>query len=368
MTSVCTGSLILGAAGLLARLSRRLPLGLARPSRLFGAEPVAERVVFDRNRVTGGGVTAGIDFALALTAAIRGEDHARLVQLALEYDPAPPFNSGSPERAGEALLAAYQRADGEPRRRGPRRRGIRAVARGMTTDLPTASSRPIRRAAPGRCRSGAASSASGRGPRSTAGRSRRSACPICAARCSATTSTSRSIPTRSQRVLLDNAANYVKPDIVKTLLKPTIGRGLLSSDGALWRDQRRIVAANFAPGRDRRADPGLRRRRAAGDGWLDRARATWPRQATATTMRIIADSLFAGDPRLTTEAAMDHITAALEGVSEARLQAMLGLPLMPWSLRGRRARRGQVYLARDPDRRWSATACPTAAPTISSAA
>ena len=64
-------------------------------------------------------------------------------------------------------------------------------------------------------------------------------------------------------------------------------------------------------------------------------------------MRIIADTLFAGDARLTTEAAMDHITAALEGVSEARLQALLGLPLMPWSLRGRRARRGQIYPARD---------------------
>jgi cyclohexyl-isocyanide hydratase len=63
--------------------------------------------VFDRNRVTGGGVTAGIDFAFALTAAIRGERHARLVQLGLEYDPRPPFDSGSPERAGPELVAAY---------------------------------------------------------------------------------------------------------------------------------------------------------------------------------------------------------------------------------------------------------------------
>jgi cytochrome P450 len=67
-------------------------------------------------------------------------------------------------------------------------------------------------------------------------------------------------------------------------------------------------------------------------------------EATATTMRIIADALFAGDPRLTTQAAMDHITAALDGVSEARLQVLLGLPLMPWSLRGKRARNGQVFL------------------------
>jgi cyclohexyl-isocyanide hydratase len=65
-------------------------------------------VVFDRNRVTGGGVTAGIDFAFALMAAVRGEKHARLVQLGLEYDPHPPFDSGSPERAGEEMVALYR--------------------------------------------------------------------------------------------------------------------------------------------------------------------------------------------------------------------------------------------------------------------
>ena len=109
VTSVCTGSLILAAAGLLGGYRAACHWAWRDHLRLFGAEPVAERVVFDRNRVTGGGVTAGIDFALALTAAIRGEGHARLIQLALEYDPAPPFDSGSPERAGEALLAAYGR-------------------------------------------------------------------------------------------------------------------------------------------------------------------------------------------------------------------------------------------------------------------
>lgn len=107
VTSVCTGSLILGAAGLLHGYRAACHWAWRDHLRLFGAEPVAERVVFDRNRVTGGGVTAGIDFAFALTAAVRGEDHARLIQLALEYDPAPPFDSGSPERAGEGLLAAY---------------------------------------------------------------------------------------------------------------------------------------------------------------------------------------------------------------------------------------------------------------------
>ena len=108
VTSVCTGSLILGAAGLLRGYRAACHWAWREDLRLFGAEPVAERVVFDRNRVTGGGVTAGIDFAFALMAAIRGETHARLIQLGLEYDPQPPFDSGSPERAGEELVALYR--------------------------------------------------------------------------------------------------------------------------------------------------------------------------------------------------------------------------------------------------------------------
>jgi cytochrome P450 len=151
-------------------------------------------------------------------------------------------------------------------------------------------------------------------------------------------------PEAVQRVLLDNAANYVKPDIVKKILRPTIGRGLLSSDGDLWRDQRRIVAANFAPAAIDALVPVFAR--AAGtESWREGAR-DMAEASTATTMRIIADSLFAGDPRLVTEAAMAHISAALAGAGEARLQALLGLPLMPWSLRGKRARRGQAYLRR----------------------
>lgn len=74
---------------------------------LFVGEPVSARTVFDRNRVTGGGVTAGIDSSLALMARIAGEDHARAVQLALEYDPAPPFDSGSPDKAGAGLVGVY---------------------------------------------------------------------------------------------------------------------------------------------------------------------------------------------------------------------------------------------------------------------
>jgi len=109
VTSVCTGSLILGAAGLLRGYRAGCHWGQRDMLRLFGAEPVDARTVVDRNRVTGGGVTAGIDFALTLTGLIRGEDHARMVQLSLEYDPAPPFDAGSPARAGEALVAAYHR-------------------------------------------------------------------------------------------------------------------------------------------------------------------------------------------------------------------------------------------------------------------
>jgi cyclohexyl-isocyanide hydratase len=104
VTSVCTGSLILGAAGLLRGYRATSHWAWRDYLGLFGAAPVAERVVFDRNRVTGGGVTAGIDFALALVAAIEGEENARAVQLGLEYDPHPPFDSGTPDKAGEDLV------------------------------------------------------------------------------------------------------------------------------------------------------------------------------------------------------------------------------------------------------------------------
>ena len=109
MTSVCTGSLILGAAGLLRGYRAGCHWSQRDMLPLFGATPVAERVVVDRNRVTGGGVTAGIDFALTITAMLRGEAHARAVQLSLEYDPAPPFDSGSPDKADPATVAAVQR-------------------------------------------------------------------------------------------------------------------------------------------------------------------------------------------------------------------------------------------------------------------
>lgn len=109
VTSVCTGSLILGGAGLLDGYRAGCHWAQRDMLPLFGAIPVDARTVVDRNRVTGGGVTAGIDFALTLIALIRGEAHARMVQLALEYDPQPPFDSGSPAQAGPEIVAAYQR-------------------------------------------------------------------------------------------------------------------------------------------------------------------------------------------------------------------------------------------------------------------
>src|SRR6478735_6763110 len=95
VTSVCTGSLVLGAAGLLKGYRSVCHWASRDLLAAFGAIPVAERVVHDRNRISGGGVTAGIDFGLTLLAEIRGEPIARLTQLAMEYDPQPPFQSGS---------------------------------------------------------------------------------------------------------------------------------------------------------------------------------------------------------------------------------------------------------------------------------
>jgi len=151
-------------------------------------------------------------------------------------------------------------------------------------------------------------------------------------------------PDLVQRVLLDNAANYVKPDVVKRLLAPAIGQGLLTSDGGLWRDQRRIVAANFAPAAVDALVPEFGSvGREALERWRPGVR-NMAVEATQATMRIISNTLFSGDPRLTSDAAMAHIAAALEGVSEARLQAMLGLPRIPWTPSGWRAQKGQKYL------------------------
>ena len=107
VTSVCTGSLILGAAGLL-RGYRATSHWCVRDAvlPLLGAEPVAERVVFDRNRVTAAGISAGLDLGLALAARLRGPDYARTAQLVAEYAPEPPFQAGTPGTAGPAIVRA----------------------------------------------------------------------------------------------------------------------------------------------------------------------------------------------------------------------------------------------------------------------
>lgn len=104
VTSVCTGSLVLGAAGLLKGYKSACHWSSREYLPAFGAIPVAERVVRDRNRLSGGGVTAGIDFGLTMAAELAGEEVAKTIQLALEYDPKPPFDSGSPEKAGPAVV------------------------------------------------------------------------------------------------------------------------------------------------------------------------------------------------------------------------------------------------------------------------
>jgi cyclohexyl-isocyanide hydratase len=105
VTSACTGALLLGAAGLLAGYRATTHWAFHDLLPLVGAEPVAERVVIDRNRITGGGVTAGIDAALAIVAAVAGEPAAAQIALQLEYDPAPR-HGGHPRTADAQIVAA----------------------------------------------------------------------------------------------------------------------------------------------------------------------------------------------------------------------------------------------------------------------
>lgn len=104
VTSVCTGSFILGAAGLLKGYKATAHWTMVEELAWFGAEPVFERVVRDRNRLTGAGVTSGIDFGLTLLSILRGEEAARASQLIIEYDPDPPFAGGSPKSAPPELV------------------------------------------------------------------------------------------------------------------------------------------------------------------------------------------------------------------------------------------------------------------------
>jgi cyclohexyl-isocyanide hydratase len=105
VTSACTGSLLLGAAGLLRGYRAATHWAFMDLLPLVGAIPTHERVVIDRNRLTSGGVTAGIDIALTIASEVAGREAAELIQLQIEYDPAPPFRAGHPSVASPELVA-----------------------------------------------------------------------------------------------------------------------------------------------------------------------------------------------------------------------------------------------------------------------
>lgn len=106
LTSVCTGSLVLGAAGLLHGRKATSHWNAVDLLLRFGAVPTPGRVVRDGNVITAGGVTSGIDFGLTVIAELLGEDAAQTIQLSLEYAPQPPFDAGTPDTAPPAILAA----------------------------------------------------------------------------------------------------------------------------------------------------------------------------------------------------------------------------------------------------------------------
>jgi transcriptional regulator GlxA family with amidase domain len=109
-TSVCTGSLILGAAGLLSGLRATTHWTQLETLREYGAEPTAERVVEQGKIITAAGVSAGIDMALRIAQRIVGDDFAQALQLGIEYDPQPPFDSGSPEKAAPHVVELVKAA------------------------------------------------------------------------------------------------------------------------------------------------------------------------------------------------------------------------------------------------------------------
>jgi cyclohexyl-isocyanide hydratase len=104
VTSVCTGSMILAAAGLLQGYKATCHWAFRDQLFMLGVEVIPQRVVIDRNRITGAGVTSGIDFGLTLLGLLCGEEVAKMTQLMMEYTPQPPFNAGTPETAGKEIL------------------------------------------------------------------------------------------------------------------------------------------------------------------------------------------------------------------------------------------------------------------------
>jgi cyclohexyl-isocyanide hydratase len=134
ITSVCTGSLVLGAAGLLRGYRAATHWTAMDFLEAFGATPTRTRVCIDRNRVTGGGVTAGIDFALTLVSILVDRKTAEAIQLRLEYNPAPPFNSGSPDTAPPEILALMKEKIAPAQAR--RAEAIRSAAARLGSGIP----------------------------------------------------------------------------------------------------------------------------------------------------------------------------------------------------------------------------------------
>lgn len=110
VTAVCTGTLVLAAAGLLEGKKATTLWNVRDILQTFGAIPVKDRVVEDGNLITGGGSTAGLDFGLDIGARLRGERAAKRIQLIIEYDPHPPFDAGSPEKAGPEITNSFLEA------------------------------------------------------------------------------------------------------------------------------------------------------------------------------------------------------------------------------------------------------------------
>ena len=129
ITSVCTGALIIGAAGFLRGRNATTHWMQTDLLSVVGAKHVNQRVVRDGNIITGGGVTAGIDFGLTLAAELRGEASAKMIQLSIEYDPAPPFDAGSPSAIPET-------ADAVRRLAGKRRDTLRTTLETAMQQLP----------------------------------------------------------------------------------------------------------------------------------------------------------------------------------------------------------------------------------------
>lgn len=137
VTSVCTGSLVLGAAGLLRGYRAATHWSAMQDLAAFGAIPTPLRVCVDRNRITGGGVTAGIDFALMLASILTNRETAEMIQLVLEYNPEPPFNSGSPGTAPPTVLAMLgERTVGARQRR---EAAVRRAAARLDAEAPASS-------------------------------------------------------------------------------------------------------------------------------------------------------------------------------------------------------------------------------------